>query len=101
MLSKWSVARSATAAIAAAIPTAGTGFMGTGFMGTGFMGTGFMGTGWDLVPLLPAPGTALDSATTLVGHGMDRGEITGLAIKPPSVLGTAAITGCEPVSQPL
>jgi hypothetical protein len=96
MLSKWSVARSATAAIAAAIPTAGT-----GFMGTGFMGTGFMGTGWDLVPLLPAPGTALDSATTLVGHGMDRGEITGLAIKPPSVLGTAAITGCEPVSQPL
>jgi hypothetical protein len=91
MLSKWSVARSATAAIAAAIPTAGT----------GFMGTGFMGTGWDLVPLLPAPGTALDSATTLVGHGMDRGEITGLAIKPPSVLGTAAITGCEPVSQPL
>jgi len=73
-------------AIAAAIPTAGT---------------GFMGTGWDLVPLLPAPGTALDSATTLVGHGMDRGEITGLAIKPPSVLGTAAITGCEQVSQPL
>jgi hypothetical protein len=91
MLSKWSVARSATAAIAAAIPTAGTGFMGMGFMGTGS----------DLVPLLPAPGTALDSATTLVGHGMDRGEITGLAIKPPSVLGTAAITGCEPVSQPL
>ena len=83
-------------AIAAAIPTGDT-----GFMGTGFMGTGFMGTGWDLVPLLPALATAPDSATTLVGHGMDRGEITGLAIKPPSVLGTVAITGCEPVSQPL
>jgi hypothetical protein len=62
-------------------------------------GTAFMDTGWGSA-LLRVLETAQGSATTLAGHGTGHGEITGLAIKLPNDLGTAAIIGCGPASPP-